>query len=111
MHFNEITSYLNQPASFPIPDQIKEFHQCYQMNQLDMPIESTPHVDSNLKPVLLSFHLNQIKEFEQDARDINELDTLSCYEPLIEKFFDDDSIFLDELIKDDLIIHNFFVAC
>jgi len=48
-----------------------------------------------------SFHLNQSKEFEQDARDINELDTPSCHEPLIEQFFDDDSIFLDELVKDD----------
>ena len=29
MHFDEITNYLNQPASTPIPDQSQEFHQCY----------------------------------------------------------------------------------
>ena len=90
MHFDEITNYLNQPTSTPIPYQCQEFHQCHQVNQLDIPQESTPHVDSNLKPVLSSFHLNQIKEFEQDARDIHELDTPSCHEPLIEQFFDDD---------------------
>ena len=93
MHFNEITTYLNQSASIPIPDQTKEFHQCYQVNQLDTPKKFTPHVDSNLEPVPSSFNLNQIKEFEQDARDINELDTPSFYEPLIEQFFDDDLIF------------------
>jgi len=75
MHFNEKMTYLNQPASIAIPDQTKEFHQCYKVNQLDIPQESTPHVDSNLEPVPLSFHLNEIKKFEQDARDINELDT------------------------------------
>ena len=111
MHFNEIMTYLNLPTSIPILDQTKEFHQYYQVNQLDIPQEFTPHVNSILTPVHSSFHLNQIKKFEQDARDINELDTSSCHEPLIEKFFDDDSIFLDELIKDDLIIHNFCVAC
>jgi len=31
--------------------------------------------------------------------------TLSCHEPLIENFFDD-SIFLDELFKDDLVMHT-----
>ena len=56
MHFNKITSYRNQPASILIPDQAKEFHQCYQVNQLDIPQESTPHVDSNLEPVPSSFH-------------------------------------------------------
>ena len=53
-----------------------------------------------------SFHLNQIKEFKQDVRDINELDTPSCHEPLIKQFFEDDSIFLDELVKDDLVMHT-----
>ena len=106
MHFYEITNYLNEPASTPIPDQSQEFHQCYQVNQLDIPQESTPHVDLNLEPVSSSFHLNQIKKFEQDAGDIHELDTPSCHEPLIEQFVDDDSIFLDELVKDDLVMHT-----
>jgi len=54
----------------------------------------------------LIIHLNQIKEFDQDARDVHELDTPSWHEPLIEQFFDDDSIFLDELVKDDLVMHT-----
>jgi len=53
-----------------------------------------------------SFHLNRIKEFEQDAEDIHEFDTTSCHLPPIEQFFDDDSIFLEELFKDDLMRHT-----
>jgi len=64
MHFDEITTYLNQPASTPTPDQTQEFHQCYQVNQLDKPQESTQYFNSNLELVPSSFHLNQIKEFE-----------------------------------------------
>jgi len=30
----------------------------------------------------------------------------SSHEPPIEQFFDDDSIFLDELFKDDLVMHT-----
>jgi len=106
MHFDEIMTYLNQPALTPISDQTQEFHQCYQVNQLDIPQESTLHVDSNFEFVPSSFHLNQIKELEQDAGDIHELNTPSCHEPPIEQFFDDDSIFLDELVKNDLVMHT-----
>ena len=101
--FNKITNYLNQPASTPISDQSQEFHQCYQVNQLDIPQESTLHVGSNFEPVPSSFHLNQIKEFVQDAGDIYKLDTPPCHEPFIEQFFNDDSIFLDKLVKDCLL--------
>ena len=81
MHFDKIMTYLNQPALTPIPDQTQEFHQCYQVNQLDIPQESTPHVDTVFESMSSSFHLNQIKEFEQDAENIHELDTTSCHEP------------------------------
>ena len=64
------------------------------------------HVDSNLEPVSSSFHLNQIKEFEKDAGDIHELDTPYYNEAPIKQFFDDDSIFLDELVKDGSVIHT-----
>ena len=33
-----------------------------------------------------SFHLNQIKEFEQDVEAIHEIDTSSCHEPPFERF-------------------------
>ena len=59
MYLDEIMTYFNQPALTPIPDQPQEFHQCYQVNQSDIPQESKPHVDSNLKLVPSSFHLNQ----------------------------------------------------
>ena len=48
-HFDEIMTYLNQPASTPISHQAQEFHQCYQVNQLHIPQESTPHIDSNFE--------------------------------------------------------------
>jgi len=87
MHFDKIMTHLNQPASTLIPDQIQEFHQYYQVNQLDMSQNSTPHVDTIFESVPSSFNLNQIKEFEHDAKDIHELDTMSCHESPIEQFF------------------------
>jgi len=64
IHFDKIMTYLNQPASIPILDQTQEFYQCCQVNQLDMPQESTPYVDTIFKFVPSLFHLNKIKEFE-----------------------------------------------
>jgi len=64
IHFDKIMTYLNQPASTLISDQIQEFHQCYQVNQLDIPQEFTQHVDIIFESVSSSFHLNQIKQFE-----------------------------------------------
>ena len=101
MHFDKRMTYLNQPASTPIPNQTQEFHQCYQVNKMDISQESTLHVDSNFEYVPSSFHSNQITEFEQDVK----LDT-AYHEPPIEQFFDDDSIFLDKLVKNDFVIHT-----
>jgi len=46
MHFDQIMTHLNQPASTPISDQNQKFHQFYQVNQFDIPQDSTPHVDT-----------------------------------------------------------------
>ena len=51
MHFHKITSHLNQSASTSIPDQTQELHQYCQVNQLDIPLESIPHVGSNFEYV------------------------------------------------------------
>jgi len=75
VHFDQIMTHLNQPSSTPIPDQTQEFHQFYQVNQFDVPQDSTPRADTIFESVPSSFHLNQIKEFEQDDEVIHELDT------------------------------------
>ena len=45
MHFDEMMTYRNQPALTPISDQTQEFHQCYQVNQLDIPQEFVGHLE------------------------------------------------------------------
>jgi len=84
MHFDKIMTYFNQPISTPIPNQTQKFHQCYQVNQLHISLESTLYVDTNFESMPSLFYLNQIKEFEQNAENIHEQDTTPCHEPPIE---------------------------